>query len=35
MSKQLNCVTEKGVKVRAKVTTNFQIKGVEKRNQKT
>ena len=35
MSKQLNCVTEKGVTVRAKVTTNFQIKGVEKRNQKT
>ena len=35
MSKQLNCVTEKGVTVRAKVTTNFQIKGVEKRNPKT
>ena len=33
MSKQLNCVTEKGVTVRVKVTTNFQIKGVE--NQKT
>ena len=35
MTKQLNCVTEKGVTVRAKVTTNLQIKGVEKRNQKT
>ena len=35
MSKQLNCVTEKGVKVRAKVTTNFQKKGVKKRNQET
>ena len=35
MSKQINCVTEKGDKVRAKVTTNFQIKGVDKRNQKT
>ena len=35
MSKQLNYVTGKGLPVEAKVTTNFQIKGVEKRNQKT
>ena len=35
MSKQLNCVTEKGVTVTAKVTKNFKIKGAEKRNQKT
>ena len=35
MSKQLNCVTGKWLTVRPKVTTNFQIKDVEKRNQKT
>ena len=35
MSKQLNCVTGKWLTVGAKVTTNFQIKDVEKRNQKT